>query len=128
MNDYTRKLLDKAIDTIESAELLLDHGKTDVAAGRAYYALFYVAEALLNEKGLQFGKHGDVIGAYGKHFSKTKILDQKFHRWLIEGFDTRMVGDYHVDTQIEMDSVADMINQAREFLEAAQSYLEKQDG
>ena len=27
MNDYTRKLLDKAIDTIESAELLLDHGK-----------------------------------------------------------------------------------------------------
>ena len=32
MNDYTRKLLDKAIDTIESAELLLDHGKTDVAA------------------------------------------------------------------------------------------------
>jgi uncharacterized protein (UPF0332 family) len=63
MNDYTRKLPDKALDTIESAELLLDHGKIDVASGRAYYALFYVAEALLNEKGLQFGKHGDVIGA-----------------------------------------------------------------
>lgn len=126
MNEYTRKLLDKAVDTIESAELLLDHGKTDVAAGRAYYALFYIAEALLNDKGLQFGKHGDVIGAYGKHFSKTKILDQKFHRWLIEGFDARMVGDYHVDTQIEVGFVADMINQAREFLQAAEAYLEKQ--
>jgi uncharacterized protein (UPF0332 family) len=125
MNDYTRKLLDKAIDAIESAELLLEHGKTDVAAGRAYYALFYVAEALLNEKGLQFGKHGDVIGAYGKHFSKTKILDPKFHRWLIEGFDTRMIGDYHVDTQIEANAVADMINQAREFWEAARAYLEQ---
>ena len=125
MNDYTRKLLDKAIDTIESAELLLDHGKIDVAAGRAYYALFYVAEALLNEKGLQFGKHGDVIGAYGKEFSKTKLLDQKFHRWLIEGFDTRLIGDYHVDTKIEMDGVANMINQAREFHEAALRYLEK---
>ena len=54
MNDYTRKLLAKALDTIESAELLLDHRKVDVAAGRAYYALFYVAEALLNEKGLQY--------------------------------------------------------------------------
>jgi len=126
MNDYTRKLLDKAVDTIESAELLLDNGKTDVAAGRAYYALFYIAEALLNEKGLQFGKHGDVIGAYGKEFSKTKLLDQKFHRWLIEGFDTRMIGDYHVDTRIEIEVVADMINHAREFLEAAQGYLEKQ--
>lgn len=123
MNDYTQKLLDKALDTIESAELLLNHEKTDIAAGRAYYALFYIAEALLNENGLQFSKHGDVIGAYGKHFSKTKLLDQKFHRWLIEGFDTRQIGDYHVDTKIEMDTVATMINQAREFLEAAQKNL-----
>jgi uncharacterized protein (UPF0332 family) len=126
MNEYTRQLLDKAIDTIEGAELLLEHGKMDIAAGRAYYALFYIAEALLNEKGLQFSAHGDVIGAYGKEFSKTKLLDQKFHRWLIEGQDTRLLGDYHVNTKIEMDIVADMINQAREFLEAAQLYLEKQ--
>ena len=123
MNEHTRKLLGKAIDTIESAELLLDHGKTDVAAGRAYYAMFYIAEALLNENGLQFGKHGDVIGAYGKQFSKTKLLDQKFHRWLIEAFDTRLIGDYHVDTQIDVDGVVEMINHAREFLETAQRYL-----
>ena len=125
MNDYTRKLLDKAVDTIEGAELLLDHEKTNLAAGRAYYALFYVAEALLNEKGLQFSKHGDVIGAYGKEFAKTKLLDPKFHRWLRKGFDTRLIGDYHVDTKIEMNFVADMINQAREFLETAQDYLKK---
>lgn len=125
MNDYTRKLLDKAIDTIEGAEILLDHGKIDLAVGRAYYALFYIAEALLNEKGLQFSKHGDVIGAYGKEFSKTKLLDPKFHRWLRMGFDTRLIGDYQVDTNIEVAIVTDMINQARDFLEAAQAYLEK---
>ena len=125
MNNYTRKLLDKAVDTIESSELLLDHGKVDVAAGRAYYALFYIAEALLNEKGLQFSTHGDVIGAFGKEFAKTKLLDQKFHRWLIEGFDTRLIGDYHVETNIEENIVANMINQAREFLEVAQKYLEE---
>ena len=127
MNDYTRKLFDKATDTIEGAELLLEHGKIDMAAGRAYYALFYTAEALLNEKGLQFSTHGDVIGAYGKEFSKTKLLDQKFHRWLIEGFDTRLIGDYHVDTKIEMDAVANMINQAREFFEASQKYLKEKE-
>lgn len=123
MNDYTHKLLDKAMDTIEGAELLLEHGKVDMAAGRAYYALFYVAEALLNEKGLQFSQHGDVIGAYGKEYSKTKLLDPKFHRWLIKGFDTRLIGDYHVDTLIEKSVVADMINQAREFYDAAKKYL-----
>ena len=126
MNEYTQKLIDKALDTIEGAELLLDHGKTDLAAGRAYYALFYIAEALLNEKGLQFSKHGDVIGAYGREFSKTKLLDPKFHRWLRIGFDTRLVSDYHVDTNIEATIVSDMIHQAREFLQATQIYLNKQ--
>ena len=124
MNEYSRKLLEKAVDTIEGAELLLNHGKTDLAAGRAYYALFYIAEALLNQKGLQFNAHGDVIGAYGKEFSKTKLLDQKFHRWLRAGFDTRLISDYHVDTNIEASIVSNMISQAHEFLEAAQKYLE----
>lgn len=127
MNDYTRQLLDKALDTIEGVELLLKHGKTDIAAGRAYYALFYIAEALLNEKGIKFSTHGDVIGAYGKEFSKTKLLDQKFHRWLIEGLDTRLIGDYHVNTRIDAGIVEDMLSQAREFLEAAQKYLREQE-
>lgn len=86
----------------------------------------YIAEALLNEKGLQFSKHGDVIGAYGREFSKTKLLDPKFHRWLRIGFDTRLVSDYHVDTNIEATIVSEMIHQAREFLQAAQIYLNKQ--
>ena len=125
MNERTRKLLDKAIDYIEGAEILLDHKKIDIAAGRAYYALFYVAEALLNEKGLQFKDHGKVIGAYGKEYAKTNLLDPKFHRWLRVGFDTRLVSDYQTDTNIEAAMVSDMINQAREFLEAAQKYLEQ---
>jgi len=127
VNEYTRKLLDKAIDTIEGAEILLDHKKTDLAAGRAYYALFYIAEALLNEKGLQFKDHGKVIGAYGKEFAKTNLLDPKFHRWLRLGFDTRLVSDYQADTTIEAAIVTNMINQAREFLEAAQEYLENKN-
>jgi len=125
VNEYTRKLLAKALDTIEMAEILLDHGKADGAAGRAYYALFYIAEAWLNEKGLQYSKHGDVIGAYGREFSKTKLLDPKFHRWLRKGFDTRQVGDYLVDTNIEAALVSSMILQAREFLDAAREYLNR---
>jgi uncharacterized protein (UPF0332 family) len=74
--------------------------------------LFYIAEALLNEKNLQFSQHGDVIGAYGKEYAKTKLLDPKFHRWLIKGFDTRLIGDYHVDTHIEESIVANMISQS----------------
>lgn len=125
MKEHSRKLLDKALDSIEVAEGILEMNKPDMAAGRAYYAMFYVAEALLYEKGLEFNTHGQVIGAYGKEFAKTKELDPKFHRSLRAGFDARISGDYDVDTNITNEFVADMINQAREFLEAAQEYLKK---
>jgi uncharacterized protein (UPF0332 family) len=87
--------------------------------------MFYIAEALLSEKGLEFKQHGQVIGAYGLHFAKTKELDPKYHRWLVDGFDTRVSGDYGVDTEIDNDLVADMINQAKDFLADARKYIEK---
>jgi uncharacterized protein (UPF0332 family) len=124
MKEYTQKLLDKAADSIEGAEILLDREKSDIAAGRAYYAMFYVAEALLNEKGLQFSKHSAVHAAYGENFAKTKELDPKFHRWLMDAFDKCLAGDYGVEDNIERGVAADMINQAKDFLQTARKYFQ----
>ncbi len=126
MKETTRQLIARAVDAIEAADILLTNGKTDFAAGRAYYAMFYVAEALLNEKGFQFGKHGNVIAAYGQHFAKTKALDPKFHRWLLTSFDQRQIGDYAFDPNVEINVVVQMIHQAQEFLETAKTYLGKE--
>jgi uncharacterized protein (UPF0332 family) len=128
MKEYSSKLFSKALDAIEAAEALLNVGKAEFAAGRAYYAMFYVAEALLyNEFDLKFSQHGQVIAAYGKNFAKTQVLDPKFHRWMRDGFDKRITGDYGVDTGIEDDIVATMINQARDFLLSAQKYLKEKE-
>ena len=125
MKEHSRKLLAKALDTIEGAEGLLNMHKPEIAAGRAYYAMFYVAQALLYERDLQFSQHGQVIAAYGKEFAKTKELDPKYHRWLRAAFDTRISGDYDVDTGISTQIVSELISEAREFLEAAQKYSGK---
>jgi uncharacterized protein (UPF0332 family) len=64
MKEYARKLLDKALDSIEAAEALTNIGKPEFAAGRAYYAMFYTAEALLyNQFDLKLNQHGQVIAA-----------------------------------------------------------------
>jgi uncharacterized protein (UPF0332 family) len=120
--------LGKALDAIEGAQALLNVDKSEIAAGRAYYAMFYVAEALLyNEFDLKLNQHGQVIAAYGKYFAKTKALDPKYHHWLRAGFDKRISADYGVDTGIEQDIAADLIHRAREFLEVAEEYLSKQN-
>jgi uncharacterized protein (UPF0332 family) len=117
------KLLDKAEHAIRAATLLLDAGETDFAAGRAYYAMFYVAEALLSEQGLSFSKHTGVHGAFGEHFAKTGRLDPKFHRWLLDAFDYRITGDYDTAPSTPPEVVKTLLAQAKEFLSEAHRFI-----
>ena len=80
MKPETEKLLAKASRAIDAAKLLLQAGDADFAAGRAYYVMFYVAEALLAEKGRRFRRHSAVQAAYGDEFAKPAVLDPQFHR------------------------------------------------
>src|SRR3990170_8931554 len=94
MKDSTRQLLSNAEETLNAAEVLVKEDYLRDAVNRAYYAVFYIAEALLNEKDLRYSKHGTVHGAFAQHFVKTKILDDKYHKLLTGSFRRRMLGDY----------------------------------
>lgn len=126
MKEETKALFDKAARAIRLAEKILrDSGQEiDFAAGRAYYSMFYIAKALLLEKGLdRFTKHQAVHVAYGEHFAKPKVLDPKYHRWMINAFDERLQDDYEIHSNISASDIELMLRQAREFLEVAQHYL-----
>lgn len=64
-------LLRKAQDSLRAARLLADQQLYDFAVSRAYYAMFYVAQAFLLGEGLSFSKHSAVIAAFGQQFAKT---------------------------------------------------------
>ncbi len=123
MKEFTSKLLAKSDRTIKTAELLLNAGDLEGAAGRVYYAMFYVAEALLFEEGQQFGKHSAVHAAFGQLFAKPGRLDSKYHQWIIASFSRRLLADYSVDEQISAGQVSATITQAREFLATASAFL-----
>jgi uncharacterized protein len=99
VKEITDALLRKADRSIAAAKKLLP-SDADFAAARAYYAMFYVAEALLAERELRFSKHAGVHSAFGEHFAKTGLLDPKYHRWLIDAFDKRIAADYGIEAEI----------------------------
>ncbi|MEO5360683.1 MAG: HEPN domain-containing protein [Nitrospirota bacterium] len=87
------KLIEKVSRAVSTAGALLKRGDVDFVAGRAYYAMFYTTEALLNDKGVNFRKHGSIHSAFGEHFVKTGLMDKRFHRWLLDSYDKRIMGD-----------------------------------
>ena len=125
MKNSSQQLLKKAARAIEAAEILLENNHVEFAIGRAYYAMFYIAQALLNEKDLRFSKHGGVHGAFGKNFVKTGLFDPKYHRWLLDSFDQRIIGDYSIEAIFSASEARKIIKQSQEFLKKAQQYLEK---
>ena len=112
MKESTRQLLFNAEETLHAADVLVKEDLLRDAVNRAYYAVFYVAEALLNEKELRFKKHGTVHGSFSQHFIKTGIFDSKYHKLLTKSFGQRMLGDYDELTRFTPDEVIEIIGQA----------------
>jgi len=75
MNPEIEALLEKARRSQKVAAKLYKDGDIDLAASRAYYSLFYTAEALLLSRGLSFSSHSAVIANFGKEFAKTQALN-----------------------------------------------------
>ena len=126
MKESTQQLMLNAEETLRAAEVLFKEEFLRDAVNRAYYSVFYIAEALLNEKDLRYSKHGTVHGAFAQHFVKTKIFDDKYHKLLTGAFRRRMLGDYEEVTRFSRDEVRQVIEQAWDFLGVAKNYLASQ--
>lgn len=122
-SDDTLALIEKGKESLSVARELLQQGHADFAASRAYYAMFYVAQALLLHIGQSYSKHSMVIAAFGREYTKTGILDRRFHRWLIDAQDLRNIGDYGVSIHVPGEKAESVCAWAQELIEEAEAYL-----
>ncbi|MGH7796521.1 MAG: HEPN domain-containing protein [Candidatus Binatia bacterium] len=125
MKETTQKLLEKASRSVRAAELLAKDGDAEFAIGRAYYAMFYAAQALLNEKTLRFQRHSGVHNAFAEQYIKTGLIDKRYHRWFIAAFNKRITGDYGIEADLTAEDAGLLIGQAVEFVRAAAQFLKR---
>jgi uncharacterized protein (UPF0332 family) len=123
MNTEVNNLIEKAKRSIEVAKRLIDSSDYDFSVSRAYYAMFYCAEALLLTKDLSFSKHSAVISAFGKHFVKAGLLSSALHGYLSDAFKDRQIGDYEAAIAISKEQARTHIKNAEEFLTQTIKYL-----
>jgi uncharacterized protein (UPF0332 family) len=119
MTDEQRELLLKAQQSLDAAKLLLNNSYPDYATSRAYYTMFYIAEAFLEGEGLSFSKHSAVISAFGREFAKSQRVSAEFHRFLIEAQALRTTGDYGQLNAVSIEEAAEQIERAEQFLVVA---------
>ena len=117
-------LLNLADESHQVAKVLLDKGFIRFSAAQSYYTIFYLAQAMLLSKGLTYSSHSAVVAAYGKEFAKTKALDPKFHRYIIDAEVVREVGHYgEMHEEVTEKQANNSFQWAEEFMQAVKQYF-----
>jgi uncharacterized protein (UPF0332 family) len=101
MDEFVQKQVDeylkRAHRALKTGRLALDDDDYIAAVNRAYYAIFYAANALLATKGLERSIHSGVIAAFREHFVKTGLIEAEYSRLYGATMDDRHIGDYSLE-------------------------------
>lgn len=111
---------------LEAAQLMLDNDFYASAVNRAYYAVFYAANALLATKRMARNKHSGVISAFRQYFVKTGLIANEHSDAYGKLMDHRHGGDYDLVPLVDEAQVRDDLEDARKFVEHVQEWLHKQ--
>lgn len=118
-------LINKAQQSLQAAKLLNQNGFYDFAASRAYYTMFYVAEAFLEGEGLSYKKHSAVIAKFGELFVRSGRVPIEFHRTLIQAERERNQADYNIGPGLLESEVQEQITNAERFMEVGNRLIVK---
>lgn len=123
MTPEQQQLINKARDSLRAARLLANEGLYDFAVSRAYYTMFYIAEAFLLSENLSFSKHSAVISKFGEYFARTGRIPPEFHRHLIQAEQSRIKADYDATSKATETEAMEQIVRAEEFITLAENQL-----
>jgi len=123
VNANQQALLTKARRSVAAGRRLAVDGDLDFAVSRAYYAMFYTAQAFLLGRERRFSKHSAVIAAFGQEFVKDDEALREFHHGIVEAQDARNVGDYQIDVILSGEDVQAHLDRADRFIQVAEQTL-----
>jgi uncharacterized protein (UPF0332 family) len=85
------QLLNLAEQDLENSRLLLDNARYRASISRAYYAMYYGTQALLDAKKIASRTHKGMIKQFGQYFVKTGDFSRDKARDLREIYDLRQL-------------------------------------
>ncbi|MEL6604526.1 MAG: HEPN domain-containing protein [Cyanobacteria bacterium J06614_10] len=119
------KLLALAEQDLDNAQLLLENDRYRAAVSRAYYAMYYGTQALLDNKKIASRTHKGMIQQFGQHFVKTGDFSTDISKRLSDTYDLRQMSDYESDAVIDKEVAEKAITASIDFVAEVRAYFTK---
>ncbi len=115
--------IQRAWETIDESQILLDSGHTNAYVNRLYYACFYAVSALLLTKNISTNKHGYLRSILHKEFVKTGFVSQELGKHFDLLFNNRQKGDYADLVVFKANEVEGWLAQTQKFISHIESLI-----
>ena len=117
------RLLSVAEERLGAARTLFEAGYWADTAGRAYYAMFSAARALLAARKVYPRTHSGVIRRFGLEFVKPGYIAELHGRALASAKEMREEAEYHEHGSVTQEEAEDVLREADAFLETVRKVL-----
>lgn len=108
--------LEKAGESLASAQDEYKSGRYSICVNRLYYAVFYSVSAALAVAGKKYGKHSAVRAAFNLEYIKAGAVPEKYADLYNGLFDDRNEGDYKPFVSFNSVDVSGRLSQVEEFI------------
>ena len=119
-----QKELARAKKALLAAKMLKEYQLYEDCVSRAYYAVLHAAKAALAMESIEPESHHAVRQMFGLHLVKTGKIERNFAKILTAEQEDREIGDYNIHIEIEHDRALKRVDDAEEFIERIEKYLQ----
>jgi uncharacterized protein (UPF0332 family) len=113
-------------EMLEVAGHNLAHGFYGSAINRAYYAIFYAANALLTTHGISRSRHSGVIATFRQRFVKSGLIEARYSDVYGRVMENKHVSDYEIELPVEPQVAEDDLRDAQRFVERVEQHLREE--
>lgn len=115
--------LQRAKETLEEIDHLIESGYYNTAINRLYYACFYTVSALLLQNKINSYTHAGVKQMFGLHFISTGKVKNEYGRFYSDLFKDRQSSDYEDFIQFDEEISRIHAMKAKDFIHTIEELI-----
>ena len=119
--------ISRSRETLAEAETMIKNGYWNAAVNRIYYSCYYVVSGLLLKKSIETNSHKGLRQMFGLHFIQNGLVPKEDGRFFSDLYDRRQTGDYEDFVLFEDETVINLFNHAKDFIERMVELIDKSD-
>ena len=117
--------VERAYSTLEEAQEVASQGWYNLAANCLYYAIYYIASALLIKNERPVKTHSGLIAQISLHYVKTGILSIDEGALISQMFNLRQSSDYEDFKQVTKENIEELLPKVYELVDKLKSLIEE---